>query len=173
MELVEYSRALVPFIALLTFLFIDRKRKEFDEQYSGMKCLSLTYFGRVIVWFSVLVSSILLSQLIITPPEATYSAFLFLLLIAAILTIAVEHLTYRVYFNDHRLVIISALRKPNCCEFYDVLSVKEKVYGGDNGKVYVIILENKKIRIPTSMLGGDYFHEFDPLLRRKFTGKAL
>ena len=166
MESIEYIRALIPLCLLVSFETIKRYEEQANKAHVGMKSVQLSLIGVVISWFSMFMSMLLFTQLIIDPPSSWYMTIFALILFIFLPLLALQHLSLRVYFNDEGCTITSLFGQVKNCKFTHVVDAIEKRYSGEgNGRVIILVLQNDKIKLPISMLGGQHYDEFHSLLK--------
>lgn len=166
MESIEYVRALIPLCLLVSFEVIKRHKEQASKEYVGMKSVQVSFMGVVISWFSIFISLLLFTQLIIDPPSSLYMTFFVLIIPFLIVLVSLQNLSFRVYFNDEGFTIRRLFGKVKSCDFTKVLEAKEKRYAGEgSSRVIILVSENGKIRLPISMLGGLHHDELDSLLK--------
>ncbi|MFS1982979.1 hypothetical protein BCU00_003575 [Vibrio breoganii] len=166
MESIEYVRVLIPLFLLVSFEVINRHKKSADKEYVGMKTVQLSLMGVVISWFSIFISILLFTQLVVDPLSSLYMTFFALIVFMLLALVALQHLSLRVYFNDEGFTIRSLFGKVKNGDLTKVVDAEEKRYGGEgNSRVIILVFENDKIRLPISMLGGLHYDELDSLLK--------
>lgn len=166
MDNIEFSRVLVPLLMCSIFVILQRHKEKNNRKHKETKNVNLSFFGQIISWFSILISTILLSQIFIDTPDSVAMVVLFILFIAAALAIGLQQLSLRIFFDNKGLAVTSLFSTTKTCNFSDVISVKEKRYSGNGARVFILQLANQRIRIPISMLSGLYQHELEALLQR-------
>jgi len=175
MEHIEYIRALIPLLMFAFFAIVKSHKESTHERFPNMKGVQISFLGLVISWFTMFIALFLFTQLVIDPPASIYMALFMFVLVFAMVVIALQQLSYQLLFDDQGLIISRVLGKTKQCRFSAVIEAKEKWYAGEGGsnRVVFLLLAKGKMRIPISMLGGQYHHELDNLLRKRLDNSKI
>ena len=166
MQDIENVRALIPLCLIASLEVIKRHKERANKESIGMKAVHLSLMGAIISWFSILISLLLLTQLVIDPPSSLYMTFFAFIIFIVLQLVALQNLSLRVYFSDDGLTIRSLFGKVRHYDLNAVIAAKEKRYIGDGNSIVIVLeFENNKTKLPISMFGGVHYDELDLLLK--------
>lgn len=151
----EYIRALIPLAMLAIYLLESRSAKANDVRYSGMTKVTVSFFVTAIVWFTLAVALLLLTQTFIDPPPSVAEHFGFAVFFLSMILIGVQNKSYVLYFDDNKIIRTRFFGAPMTVEMSELRGFKTKHYAQSSSKTHILTLASgKKLRIPIGMLGG-------------------
>ncbi len=152
----EYIRALIPLTMLAIYLLESRTAKANDARYSDMTKVKVSFLVTAIVWFTIAVALLLLTQTFIDPPPSVAGHFGFAAFFLSMIFIGLQNKSYTLYFGDNKIIRTRLFGAPMTAEMSELQSFKTKHYAQSSSKTHILTLSSrKKLRIPVGMLGGE------------------